>query len=332
MMLNASARADDGPVAASDPARVHPEASHMTLLNRIRDDASAAELPATAVFHSLITDALLAAPAFTTQRWRFRIAGEALDLSVDPAPHGSSARDRIMSCGVALALLGVAARHRGVALQIRSRLDSADRLATLRICERVRPQREDHALFRGMMRSETWRQVSFDLGVRQDILDELRRVSARRGARFEVVRGNPLTFATNDGLSTPSLVPLEPPSDPSVQAALIDDAPVGLLGPTFAAVVTPGDQPHDWLAAGEAKVILELTGARHGVHVASVASATPIIRALRPRVRALLRDPGEAQAVLMLGHGLRRTRQAKASERERLGIAYGQAAEVALAH
>jgi hypothetical protein len=64
------------------------------------------------------------------------------------------------------------------------------------------------------------------------------------------------------------------------------------------AIVTPGDGPGDWMAAGEALAMLQLTSARRGVHVVVVASAAPIIRSLRPELKALLRGPGEPQVLL----------------------------------
>jgi hypothetical protein len=70
--------------------------------------------------------------------------------------------------------------------------------------------------------------------------------------------------------------------------------------PVLAVLSTAGDEPRDWLAAGQALQRLLLVGVRHGLQ-ASYLNQPVQVAALRPAVQQLTGRPGFAQLLLRMG-------------------------------
>jgi hypothetical protein len=169
-------------------------------------------------------------------------------------------------------------------------------LALIRIGGRIRTQRADHALFRSLARCTTRRAMSYDPGVRLQVFDELRRISARSGARLIGMSGL-LGHAVSSSASQ---------SHAAIRASLMAatvDYPA-LLAPNVSALVTPQDRPEDWMSAGAALAMMRLAAARRGVHLATL----PCGSGLAGVLGSLMREPGQVQAMVGLGQSTRHVR------------------------
>jgi nitroreductase len=137
---------------------------------------------------------LLAPSVFNTQPWRWRIAGDTMELSADPArrleatdPEG---RLLLLSCGGALhhALTALTAAGWSATVE---RIPDAERpelLARVRLGQAVPPDPQAQALVGAMPQRRTDRRAFGDKPVRDTLLSELRHTVERQGAYVHVVR------------------------------------------------------------------------------------------------------------------------------------------------
>jgi nitroreductase len=152
-----------------------------------RDDAPAPRL------RSLVRFAVLAPSGHNTQPWRFRVAGDALELWADrtrslPVSDGDG-RELIISCGAALYNIRAAMRHYGHAgdVQLLPEPASPDLLARIRFGGPHVATLEDEALFGAIPLRATHR-LPFDaMPLAPHVLASLRRAAAEEGAWLATV-------------------------------------------------------------------------------------------------------------------------------------------------
>ncbi|MGY1712529.1 Acg family FMN-binding oxidoreductase [Geodermatophilus sp. SYSU D00758] len=289
-------------------------------------------------FHALVGAAVRAPSSHNTQPWRFRLADGGIDLLADRsrALPVNDPRDRELtaSCGAALFLLRVATAAAGLRTAVTPfpAGEDDDLLAAVRLdagpAEVPRgpadaiPRRRTH---RGGFRPEP---------LPDGLVGALDAATAEQGAvlrwvppgavRDEVARlvaeGDRAQFADpawrrelaswmhprgrGDGLPVPPVAGVLT----RLAVAHLDlggptarrDERLVRRAPSLAVLVTDGDGPRDWLAAGQALASLLLVAADAGVH-AGYCNQPCQVAPLRPVLHAALAVPGHAQLVLRLG-------------------------------
>jgi hypothetical protein len=80
------------------------------------------------------------------------------------------------------------------------------------------------------------------------------------------------------------------------------DRDLTLGSPVLAVLTTPGDEPADWLAAGQGLERLWLRGLEEGVHL-SFLNQPVEVPVLRPKVAEITGQAGFPQLVLRMGYG-----------------------------
>jgi nitroreductase len=284
----------------------------------------------------LVAAAVLAPSSHNTQPWAFRIAGGHLELRADRtrALPVNDPRDRelTMSCGAALLNARVAAARAGAGARVRLLPDPGDPdlLAVLRPVA----GRPDGALppFAAIAVRRTHRGPFTDRDVPGRLVEALVRAAALEGGRLTVLgnggrarvvalvaEGDRLQFADprwrrelaawmhprrkGDGLAVAELA--APATrfvvghfDLGARTAA-KDATLAEHSPVLAVLGTEGDEPADWLRAGQALQRVLLTAAGAGVQ-ASFLNQPVQVDALRPRLAAAAGDV-HPQVVLRLG-------------------------------
>jgi nitroreductase len=148
----------------------------------------------TAVLAAAAQASLLAPSVFNTQPWRWRIAGDTMELSADPArrlettdPEG---RLLLLSCGGALhhALTALAAAGWSAGTERIPDEGRPELLARVRLGQAVPPDPRAQALVDAMPRRRTDRRPFGDRTVPDAVLTELRLAVEGQGAYLHVVR------------------------------------------------------------------------------------------------------------------------------------------------
>jgi nitroreductase len=160
-------------------------------------DASAfpASAPPAERLRFLLRYAVLAPSSHNTQPWRFRIAGDAVELRADGSrrldvadPDG---RERVLSCAAALFLLRLATRRFGWMDDVELLPDPADpdHLATVRLGDHASPSREIRMLFDAIPRRRTHRLPFDERAVAASISAALAEAAQDEGAVLHLVGG-----------------------------------------------------------------------------------------------------------------------------------------------
>lgn len=288
---------------------------------------------------SLIRAAALAPSSHNTQPWLFRLTDHHIDILADRTralpvndPHD---RELTISCGCALFNLRVAAAAGGFATAVVVFPDAADEdcLARVRLTPAAGPG-ADAALEPALAERRTYRRRFAATAVDPQIGRALGDAALREGAEFTVLdsddqrqraaalvaEGDAAQWANpswrrelaawmhprrqGDGLTVPALaVPvaqLVVRSFDMGHGVAAKDRQLADESPLLAVVSTAGDEPRDWLAAGQALQHLLLVGVRHGLQ-ASYLNQPVHVAALRPALQQLTGRPGFAQLLLRMG-------------------------------
>jgi Hemerythrin HHE cation binding domain len=143
----------------------------------------------------LVRYAIRAPSSHNSQPWRFRLAGDTLDLLADrtralPVVDPDD-RELVMSCGAALLHLHVAARHYGHALDVDLLPDPSDSdlLARVRLEEALRPTYDEKLLFWAMPHRRTNRHAFEPRPLPDGLLEILAAAAEEEGAWLALVDG-----------------------------------------------------------------------------------------------------------------------------------------------
>lgn len=293
-----------------------------------------------AVVRGLVADAVRAPSSHNTQPWLFSRDGGAIELLADRLralpvndPHD---RELTVSCGAALLNLRVAVARSGRTASVDPLPagTDGDLLARLTVGSGD-PDPALAALHPGVAARRTCRGPFTEQPLDPALVEQLGRAAALEGAvlvpvtapdRRQTVHrlveeGDRAQFddahwrrelaawlhprRRGDGLPVPAL------AVPAVRFAVATldmgertaahDLQRARDAPLLAVLTTAGDEPADWLAAGQALERLLLVAAVAGVQ-ASYLNQPCQVAALRPRLRAALPGDGFPQLVLRLGH------------------------------
>jgi hypothetical protein len=290
-----------------------------------------------AVLLGLVERATLAPSPHNVQPWRWTVGEESLEISVDPGralPVSDPAgREAVMACGAALLTLRVAAAHARLGVDVEVLDGAAGPLARVRLADHAADV-EFAALdaevpvrraWRGALRAdpvppalrarlaaeahvEGARLVEVPATGRSAVARLVAAADTERGAsarwRAEQARWVRAPWRRSGGRPVPAaaLLParlavryLDLGSHVGAQdAALVRSAPL------LAVVGTTGDDPADWLAAGQALQRVLLVAAEHGL-AAGFANSVCEDPLRRAALRDLLGSAVWPQAVLRLG-------------------------------
>ncbi|GAA2372000.1 Acg family FMN-binding oxidoreductase [Dactylosporangium salmoneum] len=282
--------------------------------------------------------ALRAPSLFNSQPWRWRLVGHHGELwadrsrqltGLDPAGHLL-----LLSCGAALHHATVAMHAAGYVADV-VRLPDPDRpdlVARLRQGAACEP---DDRLYRAIYRRRTDRRPFDDERPGPAALDELRAAAGRHGVHLHVVREDQVTaFAAavaragaiehadprfrddvlawttrsrpdRDGVSARSVVPSTPrtvaPRNFAVaRPAALEPGPGTDQGTVYVVLATDADEPHDWVAAGEALSDVWLTLTARGL-AASPISEVIEVDAVRTALRRVLGGVGSPAIAMRVG-------------------------------
>jgi len=286
-----------------------------------------------------ILDAARHAPSvLNTQPWIFRIGGETIELRADrrrqlPAldPHG---RELMISCGAALAVLRVAARHYGLRAIV-DRLpeaDDPDLLARVGFTPAEPPA--DDRLFRAITLRHTHRRDLADEPVSEGLAAALVDAAAQGGAWLRLLTrpddketvAHLVDEAVRVQAQDPAVVAdvrawLRPDGDPRpdgvrdgdqgawdrradvrTPAAAVARHKAGLIeaAPAVAVLGTDADTPAAWLAAGMALGEMLLVAADRGLAVSYANEPIEVNGAWRRRLSAVV-GGGHPQVLVRLG-------------------------------
>lgn len=289
---------------------------------------------------SLVARAVQAPSSHNTQPWRFRVSPGAIDLHADrgrslPA-NDPDDRELAISCGCALLNLRIAAAAEGLDGQLELLPDPGrpDWLAHLAVTGRAPGPPEDAALSAFIEQRRTCRSAFLDRPVAAAVPAELMAAAEREGAWLRplaaaatrreaadlVAAGDARQWANpawrrelaawlqprhrGEGLTVPALVA---PLARLVVRTLdlghrvgAQDRKLALAAPLLAVLGTGGDEPRDWLQAGQALQRVLLVACRHGLQ-ASYLNQPVQVATLRPRLGGLA-GGGHPQILLRLGY------------------------------
>lgn len=272
--------------------------------------------------------ALLAPSPGNSQPWRLLLADDHLDLFTDPSrarpAHDPDHQQRIVAGGAALGLLRVALRALGLA-ESTDLLPGAhpDLLARVTLVGSANPSPEDTWLLQAAPKRRTHRGQFAARPVRPRILQRLAEMAQETGttfleladpARAAFVRRvddclrydetDPARLAERAAWPVPGPEPFESAAGgPARGDEILAGAPV------LALITTTGDDPRDWLLAGQSLMRVLLRGRVDQVYASFLPG--PLTRAADrwavAEEAAVLGDmpqsPGYAQLALRLGYG-----------------------------
>jgi hypothetical protein len=275
-----------------------------------------------------------------TQPWRWRVDGDTLDLFADRSralpvadPDG---RLLLMSCGAALQHVRVAVAAEGCLVDV-VRLPDAqnpDHLARLTITGHTPVTPQAMRLFQTTLLRHTDRRAVTDLAVPRQTIDAIRRAAEGEGVHLHLVRPDQVAILAS-AVAHADGIAMADPAQREETAAWIggaDDRTTGVpdtaiptsaaarpvpgrdfghpgrldpgaghdLTASYAILFGPGDQPIDWLRAGEALSAAWLAATEHGAAVVPITSAIEI-GATREALRRILSGLGLPYAALRIG-------------------------------
>jgi nitroreductase len=301
--------------------------------------------PRAAQLRFLLGYAVLAPSTHNTQPWQFALHDEVVDLYADyrRVLPGVDARGRelIISCGVALFYLRLAALHFGAAAAVEPfpAGSESELLARVSLGEPAAPTAAEEQLFLAMGQRHTHRQPFSRWSVGQALRDALQAAAAQEGAGLTLVQDSSPRWDVTDMVAEgdrrqwadpqfrqdkAAWVRLPPgtqpdgipgthlgPGDlaaaaardmPPGEAQARQDRPLVANAPLLAVLSTREDTRRDWLTAGEALGRVLLCAAAAGV-TASFLNQPIQVDTLRSELRALVGDEGYPQVLLRLGYG-----------------------------
>lgn len=293
--------------------------------------AGSAETPATGVLPLLAAYGALAPSSYNTQPWEFRATAHGLDVCLDASrgsPVGDAQREPVISCGAALFNIRVALRHFGYR-DIVLVFPDADpqHIAHIEAGRSVHESEYNRALFHAMAHRHTIRarRDAFEQRpVPAEIIRELTGAARASGAWLQIVTAPAdqcaladLVFeagekyeaaaghlTSEDGFDTAADVAMIADADRVAHAISVAEARRASRtlreAPVVAVLGTDGDDPGEWVTAGEALEHVLLRAATHGIF-ATYANQPLRVAPLRPWVRAVAGHPGEAHVLLGLG-------------------------------
>jgi hypothetical protein len=207
--------------------------------------------------------ALGAPPLLDTQPWRWRIGGRAAELWADRTRQVRSVdpdgRLLSLACGVALHHAITALSAMGALFEITDQPDPGQPylLARINLTGEHAPAPNDVRLFRAMANRRTEPRSFADRRVPEELLERLRAAAGRFHASLTFTRERP----------------------------------------AHAVLLTGGDEPPDWVRAGEALSAVLLTATSEGL-----ASDLVAIQSARSALRQVLGDIGYPMVVVRLGY------------------------------
>jgi nitroreductase len=289
---------------------------------------------------TLINAATAAPSVHNSQPWRFRDVADQIELHRDQRRvlpiADTDGRESTISCGAALLNLRLAMGALGHEPSVDVLPDPANlgHLATLTRGPAGAMTRSDAALYEAVPRRHSYRRPFGDEPVPAEVLNELETAAGLDGTALTAVRtpddqlalidlssgaaqwllGDPAyrgelsrwtrrQDSAPDGVSVGVMgdgqypvngLPWSLAADPEVALAELRAHPLLVL-------TTDGDEPADWLRAGQALQRVWLTATVRGL-VASLFTQATELRPTREMLAHHLRLPGHPQLILRLGH------------------------------
>jgi nitroreductase len=289
---------------------------------------------------TLLQSAVLAPSSHNTQPWRFRVSDTSIDLLADRIRalpvNDPDDRELTISCGCALMNLRTAAAGLGLDAKVDLLPSPAepDWLARVMLDRSSGKPAAESELMPFIEGRRTWRKRFTDRPVGKDEMARLAEAAGIEGAwlrplleagsRHElvalIIEGDAMQWANpswrrelalwmhprrqGDGLTVPELA--APLAQFVVRSfdmgggVAAKDLQLAEASPLLAVLGTQGDQPHDWLLAGQALQRVLLTACRLGLQ-ASYLNQPVEIAALRSKLRDITGE-GFPQIVLRLGY------------------------------
>jgi hypothetical protein len=282
--------------------------------------------------------ALRAPSVLNTQPWRWRLSGAYAELWADRSrqldgldPDG---RLLLLSCGTALHHAAVALHAEGYDADV-ERLPDTGRPDLVARIRRGAERPADGRLAAAIHRRHTDRRPFGDERPAEAVLGELGAAAERHGVHLHVMRPDQVTaFASavawagavehtdprfsedvhawtarprpdGDGIAPHSVVApgrrTIAPRDFGIEAPpFVDPGPGTDHGTVYALFVTDGDEPRDWLAAGEALSEVWLTLTDRGLAASPISEVVEVVP-VRDALRTLLGGVGNPALAMRIG-------------------------------
>jgi nitroreductase len=304
-------------------------------------DTVAADAAHAQKLHALVGHAILAPSSHNSQPWRFRLAGDAIELRADRTRAlpvcDPFDRELTISCGCALMNLMVAARHYGrfKAVEMVSKRLDADLLARVTVTPDAGESQAGSDLFEAIAQRHTYRKRFEPKAVPAAVQKRLMAVAEAGSAWLECVSEAKAKHAVAELVAEADRALWADPSwrrelalwmhpsrsrdglvFPGLPAKLADavvrtfdmgegqaakDRELADGSPLLAVLGTVRDTPKDWLAAGEALQGVLLTARKAGLQ-ASFLNQPIQVAEQRPRLQSMLIHAGFPQVLLRLGY------------------------------